>query len=87
MSVKVLVCTNYRSAEFQASCARRGSVALRDALRDAAEPLGIAVEEIACFGRCADGPIVRIAPLGEFFSHVSDKDIPAIIANAQEESA
>ena len=84
MSVKLLVCTNYRSAQFQASCARRGSVALRDALQQAAAPQGIAVEDIFCFGRCPDGPVVRIAPLGPFFTQVSHADIPAIIASAQE---
>lgn len=83
MPVKVLVCINYRSAEFQASCARRGGVALRDALRQAAEPLGIEVEDIFCFGRCPEGPVVRVAPSGEFFTEVTQQDIPAIIASAQ----
>ena len=67
--------------EQSVSCAGRGSERLLVQLETLIKnrDLRVAVEPIYCFGRCAQGPNVRLAPGGEFFERVDVCDLPAIV--------
>jgi len=80
-SVKLLVCINRRFGADQASCAARGSESVADAIeRGIAERgLDLPVERICCFGKCQDGPNMRLAPGGEFFMGVGLERVPDVL--------
>ena len=79
--VTVLVCVNRRLSHASASCAGRGSLALAESLRRcmAARCPGVQVRDIHCFGRCNEGPNVRIAPGGPFYRGVTESDLDSIV--------
>ncbi|MDA0675549.1 MAG: (2Fe-2S) ferredoxin domain-containing protein [Proteobacteria bacterium] len=81
----LVVCVNLRLRADAPSCASRGGVAIADALEQgvAARNLNIAVERICCLGLCTQGPNVRLAPGGAFFSEVSLIDGQAILAELE----
>jgi (2Fe-2S) ferredoxin len=85
MRPTIIVCVNRRLGYDKPSCAGRGSEALADALDSAVYGTDAAVVRIKCFGRCADGPIVRVAPGGRFFKEARVEDIAQMLAalNAQ----
>lgn len=76
----IIVCVNARSGH-QHSCSGYGSERLASLLETALaeKQLNLEVSRIKCFGRCAKGPVIRIAPGGEFFEQCSEKDIRRII--------
>ena len=78
--VTILVCVNRRLRHDAPSCAGRGSEGLAEALEAAAGD-GITVTRLKCFGRCAEGPNVRIRG-GQFFRGCTAADVPRIIAAA-----
>ena len=80
----IIVCVNRRLGHGKPSCAGRGSEAIADALQAAAAGSGVAVTRIKCFGRCAEGPNVRVLG-GRFFRGATLDDVPAILAAAREE--
>lgn len=77
----ILICTNRRFAPTAVSCAERGSESLKSELerRLTARFPSVPVQSILCFGRCAEGPNVRIAPGGPFFRGVRESDLDAIV--------
>ncbi len=77
----LLVCINSRLAGDKPSCAGRGSEQLADALEQALVERGLAVAlgRIKCFGRCHEGPNVRLAPGGRFWRGAGLRDVTAII--------
>jgi len=79
----VLVCVN-RRLPGKPSCAGRGSEAIAEALEAAAPGCGVRVTRLECFGRCQEGPNVRIRG-GRFFRGASLADVPAILAAARGE--
>ena len=80
MRPTVIVCVNHRVGYDKPSCAGRGSEAIADAVDRAVRGSGACVVRIKCFGRCAQGPIVRIAPGGQFFNEVCLDDVPTVLA-------
>ncbi|MBF0136537.1 MAG: (2Fe-2S) ferredoxin domain-containing protein [Magnetococcus sp. DMHC-1] len=80
--VMLLVCTKERISSSNPSCGQRGSQALVTLLVDAIAQRHwpIPVKLISCFGECAKGPNVRIAPGGEMFHAVGPEDVPNILA-------
>ncbi len=64
-----MVCINRRFRADEASCAKRGSEALADALEAGiqARRIAIQLERSICMGHCQTGPTVRLAPGGRFF--------------------
>ena len=78
--VTILVCVNRRLRHDAPSCAGRGSEGLAAALEAAAGD-DITVTRLKCFGRCAEGPNIRIRG-GAFFRGCTAADIPRIIAAA-----
>lgn len=81
---EIIVCVNRRANPRQPSCAARGSEQLAAELELRLARLGakISVTRIRCFGRCAEGPNVRIAPAGRFFRGVDAGQLSAIVAAA-----
>jgi NADH:ubiquinone oxidoreductase subunit E len=77
----VLVCVNQRLAHAKPSCGGRGSEAIAQALEQAGARLGVAVVRLKCFGRCAEGPNVRVRG-GRFFRGATLGDVEAILAEA-----
>jgi NADH:ubiquinone oxidoreductase subunit E len=77
----ILVCVNRRLGYANPSCAARGSEDLAAALEAAAAGSGVTVVRLKCFGRCAEGPNVRIEG-GPFFRGASLQDVPRIMAQA-----
>jgi (2Fe-2S) ferredoxin len=79
--VRLVVCVNQRLGPGQKSCAGSGSRNLLKTLRDklAARQLDYPVVEQVCLGRCLEGPAMRIAPGGSFFTAVSEPDLDRII--------
>ncbi|MBF0309398.1 MAG: (2Fe-2S) ferredoxin domain-containing protein [Magnetococcales bacterium] len=85
MEPKVLVCIHERPSG-KPSCGGRGSLKLAEALEKALaeEPVPVACKRIACFGKCAEGPIVRIAPGGAFFRGVTEEMLGEILQAARD---
>ena len=81
ISVTVLVCVNRRLRHDAPSCAARGGEAIAGALEEAAAGTPVCVTRLKCFGRCAEGPNIRIRG-GRFFRGVTVEDVPAVIAEA-----
>jgi len=81
----LVVCVNLRLRADAPSCAARGGIAIADALEHGvtARNLNVAVERICCLGLCTQGPNIRLAPGGAFYSEVSLGDVPAILADLE----
>ncbi|MBF0154398.1 MAG: (2Fe-2S) ferredoxin domain-containing protein [Magnetococcales bacterium] len=79
--VTLMVCIKERVSYNSPSCGQRGSQTLATALDEAIAQRHwpIQVKRILCFGQCAQGPNVRIAPGGEIFRHVTLDDLPRIL--------
>lgn len=79
----VFCCTNERPADHpQGSCARRGSVRLRNYMKARAKELGLAgvrINTAGCLDRCAHGPTVVVYPDGVWYHCASLEDVDAIL--------
>jgi (2Fe-2S) ferredoxin len=77
--VELIVCTDTRKG----GCAERGAGAVWAALQQALVRVGaeaeVALRPCEHFGPCKLGPNVVVAPAGEWYSHVSPDDVPAIV--------
>ncbi|MBF0422316.1 MAG: (2Fe-2S) ferredoxin domain-containing protein [Magnetococcales bacterium] len=80
MKPQFIVCVKQRDGSVP-SCAERGSVALADQLMQIIKEknLNIGLVKIQCLGQCANGPNMRLAPGGEFFHRVEQKDLDRIV--------
>jgi len=77
----VMVCINRRFRADEASCAKRGSEALADALESGIDRrrINIKLEHSVCMGHCQTGPTVRLAPGGRFFHGPAMDEVEAIL--------
>lgn len=80
--VTLLVCTHHRSSGNHPSCGARGSEKILQQLRIATEGCDVNVEVSCCFGHCVDGVVVKAAPNGKFYHHVTELDLPRIVSDA-----
>ncbi|MEO5334041.1 MAG: NAD(P)H-dependent oxidoreductase subunit E [Magnetococcus sp. YQC-5] len=80
----VRVCVQEHFAN-RPSCAQRGGEQLADALEGefAARSLDVDVERVYCFGRCQEGPNMRIFPRGAFFTGMTQKRLEEIVDAVQ----
>ena len=80
--VRLIVCINERLGTGQRSCVGSGSLdyirEIRAMIND--ENLDVPIIERECLGKCVEGPVMRIAPGGPFFTEVSKVSLPLIIA-------
>lgn len=78
---RLVVCINERLGTGQRSCVGSGSPELIRSIRQMieAEGLEIPIIERECLGKCEEGPVMRIAPGGEFFTEIDDDSLPRIL--------
>jgi (2Fe-2S) ferredoxin len=79
--VRLIVCVNRRLGSAQRSCAGSGSLELIGRLEKmiAEENLALPVVRRECLGRCEQGPVMRIAPAGPFFSEIEENSLADIV--------
>ena len=79
--VRLVVCVNQRLGIGQRSCGGSGNLAYLDRVRALIDAAGldVVVVEQVCFGKCEQGPVMRIAPGGRFFTAVDESVLPLII--------
>jgi (2Fe-2S) ferredoxin len=79
--VRLVVCINERLGAGQRSCVGSGSIELISQLEAmiAAEKLDVPVVRRECLNRCAEGPAMRIAPAGPFFTEIDDGGLDNIL--------
>ncbi len=79
----VFVCTNQRPEKHpRGSCARRGSVELRDYMKDKAKAMGlqnVRINAAGCLDRCELGPDMVIYPEGVWYRYDTKADIDEIL--------
>ena len=80
--VRLIVCVNERLGSGQRSCVGSGNLDyiadMRQLISDAGLPVSIV--ERACLGRCEQGPVMRIAPGGDFFTDIDAASLPQILS-------
>lgn len=86
--MKLLVCHHLRRLP-AGSCAAGGSVAIAQELarRLAEAGCNLPIEGIDCFGRCEQGPVLRLAPGGPFHDQVDKQPIDELFAQLLAECA
>jgi (2Fe-2S) ferredoxin len=79
--VRLVVCINKRLGAGQRSCVGSGSLGLISQLESmiAAEKLDVPVVRRECLGRCVEGPVMRFAPAGRFFTEIDEAALDDII--------
>jgi (2Fe-2S) ferredoxin len=79
--VRMVVCINKRLGTGQRSCVGSGSLGLISRLESmiAAEKLDVPVVRRECLGRCEEGPVMRFAPAGPFFTEIDEAALNDII--------
>ncbi|MBI4424780.1 MAG: (2Fe-2S) ferredoxin domain-containing protein [Elusimicrobia bacterium] len=79
----VFVCTNVRDGKVACGNPGRGGDALCRALKEAVKAAGlksaIRIARSGCLDRCAEGPNLFVYPEGEWYSRVSESDVPALL--------
>ena len=80
--VRLIVCVNQRLGAGQRSCVGSGSLDLirRIEAMINAEGLEVPISRRECLGHCEQGPTMRIAPAGPFFTEIDEPKLPLIIA-------
>ncbi len=83
--VRLVVCINERLGSGQASCVGRGNLGYIARMRGliAAAGLDVTVVERECLGRCQEGPVMRIAPGGAFYTEIDESSLPRILADLE----
>ncbi|MEO5334820.1 MAG: (2Fe-2S) ferredoxin domain-containing protein [Magnetococcus sp. YQC-5] len=84
VNTTVMVCINERFGG-RSSCAQRGGVQLANELEEelSVQGLEVPVERILCFGRCKEGPVMRIAPGGAFFTGMTLERLGDVVTAAR----
>ena len=77
----MIVCINERLGSGQRSCAGSGSLDLIARLEAliAAAGLEVPIVRRECLGRCEEGPVMRIAPGGPFFTEIDGAGLEPIL--------
>ena len=79
----VFCCTNERPENHpRSSCARRGSVKLRNYMKVRAKELGlkdVRINTAGCLDRCELGPVVVVYPEGVWYAMETTEDVDAIL--------
>ena len=78
--LRVVVCVNKMRGPRGKCCGLSGSPEIAVALESGARTrqLKVDVETIVCFGKCDDGPNLRIVG-GEFRQHLTMEDVPSLL--------
>ena len=83
--VRLVVCVNERLGTGQRSCVASGNYDYIAEIRRLleAEGLEIPIVERECLGKCEQGPVMRIAPGGSFYTEINNKNLPEIVEALQ----
>ncbi len=70
--VRLVVCINQRLGSGQRSCVGSGNLDYINRIESeiAARGLDVPIVRRECLGRCQEGPVMRIAPGGPFFTEI-----------------
>ncbi|MBF0427331.1 MAG: (2Fe-2S) ferredoxin domain-containing protein [Magnetococcales bacterium] len=84
MNTTIIICVKDRLGS-SASCGHGGAEQMAKFLEQelAARGVPIPVKRMLCFGRCNEGPNLRIAPGGAFYTGVTQEMLGAVIDAAQ----
>jgi (2Fe-2S) ferredoxin len=79
--VRLVVCVNERLGTGQKSCVGSGNLDYISSIRQLIEDhgLNVPIVERECLGKCEQGPIMRIAPGGKFFTDIDQNTLTAIV--------
>jgi len=79
--VRLVVCINERLGTGQRSCVGSGSLDLISQLETmfAAEKIDVPIVRRECLGRCVEGPVMRFAPAGPFFTEINETGLSDIV--------
>lgn len=79
----VFVCTNVREGKVACANPGRGGDAVCKALKEAVKEAGlkskIRVARSGCLDRCGEGPNLFVYPDGEWYSGVTEADVPELL--------
>ena len=78
---RLVVCINERLASGQRSCVGSGNLDYIDEIRSliATQGLDVLIVERECLGKCEQGPVMRIAPGGKFFTEIDQSTLSTIV--------
>jgi (2Fe-2S) ferredoxin len=79
--VRLVVCINERLGSRQRSCVGSNNLEYIGKIRSMieAENLSVPIIERICLGKCEQGPVMRIAPGGRFFTEITEASLRDII--------
>ena len=79
--VRLIVCINERLGTGQRSCVSSGSIELIRQFEAMIVGAGLDVPVVRreCLDRCAEGPVMRIAPAGPFFTEIDETGLDNIL--------
>jgi (2Fe-2S) ferredoxin len=80
--LRLVVCVNQRLGSGQRSCAGSGSLDLVARIESLieAENIDVPIVRRECLGRCEEGPVMRIAPGGAFYTEIDETALELIVA-------
>jgi (2Fe-2S) ferredoxin len=80
--VRLIVCINERLGSGQRSCVGSGSLELIQQMETMilGANLDVPVIRRECLGRCEEGPVMRFAPAGPFFTEIDESTLEGILA-------
>ena len=79
--LRLVVCINERLGVGQKSCIRSGNLDYIASIRQLIEDneLNVPIVQRECLGKCEQGPVMRIAPGGRFFTEINQQSLSAIV--------
>ena len=79
--VRLIVCINQRLGTGQRSCVDSGNLGYISRIRQLIDEAGldIPIIERECLNKCEEGPVMRIAPGGRFFTEIDESVLPLIV--------
>lgn len=79
--VRLVVCVNQRLGRGQRSCVGSGNLDYIDRVEDEINRRGLDVPVVRreCLGRCEQGPVMRLAPGGRFFTEINAGSLESIL--------
>ena len=82
---RLIVCINERLGSGQRSCVGSGNLDYIRRVREliAEAGLDVPIVERECLGRCEEGPVMRTAPAGPFFTEIDAAALPEIVAELE----
>lgn len=79
--LRLVVCINERLGTGQRSCVGSGNLDFIRKIREMIQKQGMDVPiiERECLGKCEQGPVMRIAPGGRFFTEIDEDTLLRIV--------